>query len=226
MDLTLIKMKVIYSIFLVVLIISCTQHTNNKKITLEYKNNNIFINYGDNKEYIKVPFIPVEQIKEEKPAFCVDANNNTLFIYIPFSGIKKYDLSSKKVLYDYFMEYRYYKRNHSFQLHIIDDYVVFSSYLRILIFNKKLELQADIRDTIEKNTCPGFALHKFDIEFNKDTLLFKAMFVEISDFKENKRYKRIFKDYEFILGRYKIECKNCDSCEKRILLLEHKLRSY
>jgi hypothetical protein len=208
-------MRVFYIIVFLITLLSCTKNKGKQGITLEYKANNIFINYNGNKDYIKIPFIPEEQLNEKNPAYCIDTLNNTIFTFVPGFGIKNYDLSSKRLIKDCLLEYKYHKRNHSFQLRILNDYIVFSSYSRVLIFNKNLELKANLRDTIERNLCPELALHKYEIEYIGDTLLFKALFVEKSDFESNKRHKRILKDYEFVIKDGSIMCNNCDKCKSK-----------
>ncbi|HAN76395.1 MAG TPA: hypothetical protein DCQ31_00805 [Bacteroidales bacterium] len=111
-----------------------------------------------------------------------------------------------------FLDFKYHQRNHLFNLLNINDYIIFTSASKVLAFNKNLELILDIRDEIEKNVCSEYALHKFNVEFSKDTLLFKVLIIERFDFKHNKRFKKIYKDYEFIIGKNKIECNNCDTC--------------
>lgn len=206
-------MRIIIIIILFGLLQSCNQNKNKTLVALGYKENNILINYDGHKEYIKIPFRPEAQFQENSPAFCLDTLNNIIFIYIPSFGIKKFDLSNKRLIKDSFWELKYHRRNHSFQLRILKDFIVFSSYTRILIFNKNLEIKADLRDTIEANLCPELALHKFDTSFCGDTLLFKALFVEKDEFQRNKRYKHILKDYEFIFKNESIICNNCDRCK-------------
>ena len=208
-------MKMIYFIVLLSALASCSQKMTKKQIIVEYKNDNILINCNDNQDYIKIPFHPTTPLKEEVPAYIFDTLRNTIFIYVPDFGIKHYDLSNKKLIQDRFLEFRYHKRNHFFKLRLLNNYVVLTSYFKVLIFNKDLEVKADLRDTIERNLCPEFALHKYEVGFTKDTLLFKAMIVEKSDFEKNKRHKSILKDYEFVIGKGKIQCNNCDRCEKK-----------
>jgi hypothetical protein len=172
-----------------------------------YNNQGIVINQ-DNKEYIQIPCKIALQNKDEKPAYCIDSLKHQIFICIPYFGIKCFNLSNKTLIKEQILENKYFRKNYSYNLRIINNYIVFSSYLQVCILNKNLEFVADIRDTIDTYKPHELALHKFNVEFSKDTLLFKAMFVDRSDFLRNKRYKRIFKDYEFILGGGKIKCNN------------------
>lgn len=202
------QIKAICVAFIFITLISCNK--NKETITLKYNNNNILINYRGNEEYLRIPFKSIEKIKDSIPVYYIDSIKKTIFIYVPSFGIKNFDLSNKKLINERFLEYKYHKRNHSFKLFILNHNVVLSSYLQVLVFNENLELKADLRDTIERNLCPMLALHKYEIEFKGDTLLFKALFVKTSDFKSNNRYKSIYKDYEFILKDSNIRCNNCD----------------
>mgnify|MGYP000914158446 CR=1 FL=1 len=199
-------------------LIGCIRSKSSEDIILDYEGDNILVHYNGDREYIKIPFANIAPLKDTHPAFCVDSTNSSIFIYVPNFGIKKYDLSSKKFLHEDPLSYKYQKMNHTYKLNLINEYVVLSSYLHILVYNKELKLEASLRDTIEKNMCPELELHSFDKEFIGDTILFKSMFIEKNDFAVNKRYKRIYKDFEFILSPYKVECNNCDTCTRRNVL--------
>jgi hypothetical protein len=207
-----------FCVIIILGLIGCIRSKSNEDIILVYEVDNILVHYNGDKKYIKVPFANIEPLNDLQPAFCVDSTNSSIFIYVPHFGIKKYDLSSKKLLHENPLSYKYQKMNHTYKLNLINEHVVLSSYLHILVYNKELEIEASLRDTIEKNICPELALHYFDKEFIGDTILFKAMFIEENDFTVNKRYKRIYKDFEFILSPYKVACNNCDTCNKRNVL--------
>ncbi len=211
-------MKIFYILLLVLTIVRCTYIKSSERLTIEYKGSDILINFNGEKGYITIPFDTIEQLNEIKPAFCLDTTNNTIFIYVPSFGIRNYDLSSKKILYERQLSRRFHKRNHSFKLCIVDDNVVFISELQILVLNRNLDILANLRDTVEMNSCPNLALHDFEAAFIGDTLLFKAMFIDKHDFDKNKRYRRIYKDYEFILSHEKVICNNCDTCETKNIL--------
>jgi hypothetical protein len=216
-------MKWFYAI-LVFAMVSCSNIKPNEAVHVEYKDSNIIVNFNRNKGHIEVPYAPTEmQATDITPAFCIDSTSNSIFIYVPSFGIKKYNLSNNELSKEAYLEYIYRKMNHSYSLSIINEYVVLSSYLQVLVYNKNLEIKADLRDTIETNLCPKYALHYFNTEFSGDTILFKAMFVEINDFDANKRYKRIYKDYEFILEPDKIICNNCDSCRNKKALTKSEM---
>ena len=179
-------MRNIHFFLLFIVLESCGHKYSKDQIEVRFKDNCVVVDYKDSMDYIKIPIQTDLPIKEKVPAYCIDTLNNSIYLYIPYFGIKNYSLSNKSLIHEKHLEYRYHTRNHSFRINQINDFIVLSSYTQVLIFSKNLESQANIRDTIERKLCQNIALHKFDVEFIKDTLLFKAMFVEINDFKFNK----------------------------------------
>ncbi len=201
----------------------CSRNKSKEDVLLRYMGDNIVVNYNGVKEYMRIPFPNIEPQIALQPVFCVDITNNSIFIYVPHFGVTKYDLLSKKLVQEDTLLYKYQKMNDSYGLRILNDHVILSSHLHILVYNKNLKIEASLRDTIEENLCPNYALHSFDSEFLGDTLLFKAMFIEINDFGLNKRFKRIYKDFEFILGQGKVMCNNCDTCNRKSVLTKPEL---
>jgi hypothetical protein len=211
------------SVILIFTLVGCSNIHTKEEITAEFKNDNILIAYNGNKEYFKIPYATTDTMAGIKPALCIDSINNTIYIYVPSFGIEKYNLSNKKLIKEAYLEYIYRKMNHSYSLQIINDYLILSSYLQILVYDKNLEMRANLRQTIETDLCPEYALHYFNTEFIGDTILFKALFVEIGDFEANRRHKRIYKDYEFILRPDKVICNNCDTCNNKNVLTKQEM---
>jgi len=241
-------MKYIYLILLAMLA-GCTGNKTEEYISLEYKgkdsyridtihfNNNmkipfysfyeeidtIIINYKGIKGYIKIPFYNLFEVVGAKPAFCVDSANNVIFVYVPESSVQKYDLTTKELLEKNILSSRrYFFYNHSYELFLLNDFLVFSSAHHVLVFNKKLELAASLRETTEASMGRDlFRLYDFNTEVIGDTLLLKAIFTDNDSFyNKNKRHRYIHKDYEFIITD-KIVCNNCD----RTYYRESKLRT-
>lgn len=219
-----VEMKVFYSILFLATLSSCSQHKREHDITLKYSGNNIIINYNGNNEYMKIPFKPLDEIIENEPAYCIDTISNTIYTYVPSFGLKNYDLKNKSLMNERFLESKFHRRDHSFKLYLLNSYVIFSSYLQVLIFDKNLLFKVDLRNTIEQNACIGDDLHDFKLEIIGDTLLFKTIFVESSDFYTNKRFKKIYKDYEFILKGGSIICNNCDTCKRENTLSKQQMK--
>jgi len=204
-------MKISFPILFFFILSSCNLSQNKKELVLKYMKNSIIIDYKGNHEFIKIPFVNIVQQLDEEPVHCIDSIKKTIYIYVPAMGIVKYSLATGKQVEGYQLTMRYHINNRLFKMHLLNGKVIFSSSFYILIFNENLELEMDVRSVIENKIKEGLVLHNYDFEFIGDTLLFKAMFVDRSEFSNNTRYKRIYKDYEFIIGQKGIQCNNCDS---------------